>query len=125
MVEEQENSGFTGHWLGPVTRRQRQICCSLPDQESMSRHDVSSVSAATGQPPAAGAFLALAAGATIVTWAPIPALPSFTWGVWLFILVTPVQFVGGFSPAPSPPSGPISRADRAGAAPGRFCTLAA
>jgi Cu+-exporting ATPase len=45
----------------------------------------------------AGAFLALAAGATLVTWAPIPALPWFTWGVWLFILVTPVQFIGGWS----------------------------
>ena len=45
----------------------------------------------------AGAFLALAAGATIVSWAPIPALPWFTWGVWLFILVTPVQFIGGWS----------------------------
>jgi Cu+-exporting ATPase len=44
----------------------------------------------------AGAFLALAAGATIVTWAPIPALPWFTWGVWLFLLVTPVQFIGGW-----------------------------
>lgn len=28
----------------------------------------------------AGAFLALATGATIVTWVPIPALPWFTWG---------------------------------------------
>ena len=45
----------------------------------------------------AGAFLALATGATIVTWAPIPALPWFTWGVWLFLLVTPVQFIGGWS----------------------------
>ena len=45
----------------------------------------------------AGAFLALAAGATIVSWVPIPALPWFTWGVWLFILVTPVQFIGGWS----------------------------
>ncbi len=45
----------------------------------------------------AGAFLALAAGATLLTWAPIPALPWFTWGVWLFILVTPVQFIGGWS----------------------------
>ncbi len=44
----------------------------------------------------AGAFIALAAGATIVTWAPIPALPWFTWGMWLFILVTPVQFIGGW-----------------------------
>jgi len=45
----------------------------------------------------AGAFIALAAGATIMTWVPIPALPWFTWGVWLFILVTPVQFIGGWS----------------------------
>jgi Cu+-exporting ATPase len=45
----------------------------------------------------AGAFLALAAGATIVSWAPIPALPWFTWGMWLFLLVTPVQFIGGWS----------------------------
>lgn len=45
----------------------------------------------------AGAFLALAAGATLVTWAPIPALPWFTWGMWLFLLVTPVQFIGGWS----------------------------
>jgi len=44
----------------------------------------------------AGAFIALAAGATIVTWVPIPALPWFTWGVWLFILTTPVQFIGGW-----------------------------
>jgi Cu+-exporting ATPase len=29
----------------------------------------------------AAAFLALAAGASIITWAPIPALPWFTWGV--------------------------------------------
>lgn len=45
----------------------------------------------------AAAFIALATGATIVTWAPIPALPWFTWGMWLFILVTPVQFIGGWS----------------------------
>jgi|FEC22Drversion2_1045045.scaffolds.fasta_scaffold00587_14 P-type Cu+ transporter len=45
----------------------------------------------------AGAFLALAAGATLLSWAPIPSLPWFTWGVWLFILVTPVQFIGGWS----------------------------
>jgi len=44
----------------------------------------------------AGAFLALATGATIVTWAPIPQLPWFTWGIWLFLLVTPVQFIGGW-----------------------------
>jgi Cu+-exporting ATPase len=45
----------------------------------------------------AAAFIFLAAGATIVTWAPIPQLPWFTWGMWLFILVTPVQFIGGWS----------------------------
>lgn len=41
-------------------------------------------------------FIGLATGATIVTWAPIPQLPWFTWGVWLFLLVTPVQFIGGW-----------------------------
>jgi Cu+-exporting ATPase len=45
----------------------------------------------------ASAFIALAAGATIITWAPIPQLPWFTWGMWLFLLVTPVQFIGGWS----------------------------
>jgi Cu+-exporting ATPase len=44
----------------------------------------------------AAAFLFLAAGATIVSWAPIPQLPWFTWGMWLFLLVTPVQFIGGW-----------------------------
>ncbi len=45
----------------------------------------------------AGAFLTLATGASIVTYAPISALPWFTWGMWLFLLVTPVQFIGGWS----------------------------
>ena len=45
----------------------------------------------------AGAFIGLATGATILTWVPIPALPWFTWGMWLFLLVTPVQFIGGWS----------------------------
>lgn len=45
----------------------------------------------------AGFFLGLASGAMIVSWAPIPQLPWFTWGVWLFLLVTPVQFIGGWS----------------------------
>lgn len=44
----------------------------------------------------AAAFIALAAGATIMTWAPIPALPWLTWGRWLFFIVTPVQFLGGW-----------------------------
>jgi Cu+-exporting ATPase len=45
----------------------------------------------------AAAFLGLAAGVTLVTWVPIPALPWFTWGVWLFLLTTPIQFIGGWS----------------------------
>jgi Cu+-exporting ATPase len=45
----------------------------------------------------AAAFIALATGATIITWAPIPALPWMTWGKWLFFIVTPVQFIGGWS----------------------------
>ncbi len=45
----------------------------------------------------ASAFIALAAGATIVTWAPIPTLGWLTWGRMLFVLVTPVQFIGGWS----------------------------
>ncbi|MCJ7633573.1 heavy metal translocating P-type ATPase [Candidatus Bathyarchaeota archaeon] len=45
----------------------------------------------------AAAFLALAAGATLLTWAPIPQLPFFTWGWWLFIITTPVQFIGGWT----------------------------
>jgi len=43
----------------------------------------------------AAAFLALAAGATLITWAPIPQLPWFTWGIWLFIITTPVMIFGG------------------------------
>lgn len=45
----------------------------------------------------ASAFLGLASGATLITWVPIPQLPWFTWGMWLFLLVTPVQFIGGWS----------------------------
>ena len=45
----------------------------------------------------AGAFLALAAGATLITWAPIPQLPFLTWGWWLFLLTTPVQVIGGWT----------------------------
>ncbi len=45
----------------------------------------------------AAVFLGLAAGATTLTWVPIPWLPWFTWGVWMMILVTPVQFIGGWT----------------------------
>ncbi len=43
------------------------------------------------------AMLTLAAGATLISWAPIPSLPWFTWGYWLFILTTPIQFIGGWT----------------------------
>ena len=35
----------------------------------------------------AAVFLGLAAGATTLTWVPVPWLPWFTWGVWMMILV--------------------------------------
>ena len=44
----------------------------------------------------ASAFLFLASGAMVMSIAPIPNLPWFTWGVWMFLLVTPVQFIGGW-----------------------------
>lgn len=43
------------------------------------------------------ATLSLAAGATLVTWAPLPALPGLTWGYILFFITTPVQFIAGWS----------------------------
>ena len=43
------------------------------------------------------ATFALAAGVTIITWAPIPWIPWFTWGYWLFLLTTPIQFIGGWT----------------------------
>lgn len=42
------------------------------------------------------AILTLAAGVSIISWAPIPSLPWFTWGYWLFILTTPVVVIGGW-----------------------------
>jgi len=44
-----------------------------------------------------GALLALAAGVSLQSWAPVPQLPWLTWGVWLFLLATPVQVIGGLS----------------------------
>jgi P-type Cu+ transporter len=44
----------------------------------------------------AAIFLGLAGGAMTLSWVPIDALPWFTWGVWMMILVTPVQFIGGW-----------------------------
>lgn len=43
------------------------------------------------------ATLTLAAGVSLISWAPIPALPWFTWGYWLFLLTTPIQFIGGWT----------------------------
>ncbi|MEW6585821.1 MAG: copper-translocating P-type ATPase, partial [Nitrospirota bacterium] len=40
-------------------------------------------------------FLGLAAGATVLTWVPVPWLPWFTWGIWLFIITTPIMIFGG------------------------------
>jgi Cu+-exporting ATPase len=45
----------------------------------------------------AGAFLALAAGVSVLNMAPVSQLPWLTWGVWLFLLATPVQVFGGWS----------------------------
>jgi len=45
----------------------------------------------------AAAFVALAAGVSLLSWAPVPQLPWLTWGVWLFVLATPVQIFGGWS----------------------------
>jgi len=44
----------------------------------------------------AAIFLGLAGGAMTLSWVPVDALPWFTWGVWMMILVTPVQFIGGW-----------------------------
>jgi Cu+-exporting ATPase len=44
-----------------------------------------------------GLYLGLAFGAVTVTWAPIPSIPYLTWGLLLFIIVTPVQFIGGWT----------------------------
>ena len=43
------------------------------------------------------ATMTLAVGVSIISWAPIPSLPWFTWGYWLFILTTPIQFIGGWT----------------------------
>lgn len=45
----------------------------------------------------AAAYLALAFGAIAVTWAPIPQIPYLTWGLLLFFIVTPIQFIGGWT----------------------------
>ncbi|NWG38201.1 heavy metal translocating P-type ATPase [Nitrososphaera sp.] len=45
----------------------------------------------------AAVYLGLAFGAVTVTWAPIPDIPFLTWGLLLFIIVTPIQFIGGWT----------------------------
>ena len=45
----------------------------------------------------AAAFIALAAGVSLLSWAPVAQLPWLTWGMWLFLLATPVQLIGGWS----------------------------
>jgi Cu+-exporting ATPase len=45
----------------------------------------------------AAALMALAAGVSVLSWVPVPQLPWLTWGVWLFLLATPVQLIGGWS----------------------------
>lgn len=42
-------------------------------------------------------YLGLAFGAITVTWAPIPNIPYLTWGLLLFLIVTPIQFIGGWT----------------------------
>lgn len=44
----------------------------------------------------AALYLGLAAGATVLTWVPFPALPFMSGAMWLFVLVTPVQIFGGW-----------------------------
>ncbi len=43
------------------------------------------------------AMFTLAAGVSIITWIPIPSMPYFTWGIWLFVITTPIQFIGGWT----------------------------
>jgi len=45
----------------------------------------------------AALYLGLAFGAVAVTWAPIPSIPFLTWGLLLFFITTPIQFVGGWT----------------------------
>lgn len=44
-----------------------------------------------------GLYLGLAFGAIAVTWVPFPQLPFLSWGLLLFFIVTPVQFIGGWT----------------------------
>ena len=58
---------------------------------------VTNASSVKGVFPISGNMFTLAAGVSIISWVPIPSLPFFTWGIWLFIITTPVQFIGGWT----------------------------
>ena len=45
----------------------------------------------------AALYLGVAAGAITVSWVPFPEIPFLSYGLLLFIIVTPVQFIGGWS----------------------------
>ncbi len=42
-------------------------------------------------------YLGVAAGAITVSWVPFPEIPFLSYGLLLFIIVTPVQFIGGWT----------------------------
>jgi len=42
-------------------------------------------------------YLGVAAGAIAVSWVPFPEIPFLSYGLLLFFIVTPVQFIGGWS----------------------------
>ncbi len=44
-----------------------------------------------------GLFIGLAAGVSILAWVPFDFMPWFNGGVWMFILTTPIIFIGGKS----------------------------
>ena len=44
-----------------------------------------------------GLFIGLAAGVTIIEWVPFDFMPWFNGGIWMFILTTPIIFIGGKS----------------------------
>ncbi len=45
----------------------------------------------------AALYLGVAAGAIAVSWVPFPDIPFLSYGLLLFLIVTPVQFIGGWS----------------------------
>lgn len=45
----------------------------------------------------AALYISVAAGAMVVSWVPFPEIPFLSYGMLLFIIVTPVQFIGGWT----------------------------